>query len=439
MTRLAKEIKESIFDDIVKLSMIFLQLLLFFTVCMSSFISYYDIKQQKEKFNNTYGEKQFLRITENFYDGEYEEFLSNPNYLGKMKSVYNKLINNEIIGYLPEYTNPVYLADLPKDERFLYHSYGSTETNEGIELESWDKKTDLYYDVNAVWTGKGVLETYGLIPESGRFFTDDDFVPIHSGDTVPIILGADYKEYFEIGDHIKGDIFIANVQFEIIGFLEKGAAIKVIDSGRAEFKALDSFAVIPLPDHPNTIDAADIEAQTFIYGLKICGFSYTDKTPDIIQSEINKICNEVGFEPKLQVQSATNYEDTELMMDMNALTDIAFALSAILVLFSVMTFSLTMVNNIRNKMRYYAILMTNGFTYSDITKIILAAPIFVETAALISGGIVLFVIGGSKYISLLLIGMLFSSIIAVLIFAVISVVTLREFKCHDLANYLRKK
>ena len=140
MTRLAKEIKESIFDDIVKLSMIFLQLLLFFTVCMSSFISYYDIKQQKEKFNNTYGEKQFLRITENFYDGEYEEFLSNPNYLGKMKSVYNKLINNEIIGYLPEYTNPVYLADLPKDERFLYHSYGSTETNEGIELESWDKK-----------------------------------------------------------------------------------------------------------------------------------------------------------------------------------------------------------------------------------------------------------------------------------------------------------
>lgn len=439
MNRIAKEIKQSITADIFKLSMIFLQLLLCFVVCISSFISYYEIKQQKEQFDKTYGEKQFIRVWDAFYDDTYEEFLAEPNYLGKMKSVYNKMVNDDKIGFFSEYTNPVYLADIPKDERFLAQDNTNTEEYEGISFESYDGKTKTYYDVNGIWMGKGGLETYGIVPESGRSFTDEDFEPIHSGDTVAIILGADYKEYYKLGDHIKGDMFIANVQFEVVGFFEKGAAIKLIDMGKSTFKELDSFVMIPLCDYPNEIGADDVSEQSFIYGMKICGFSYTDRSPDSIQSEINRICGEVGFEPKLQVQSATNYEDAELMMDMNELTNIAFAISGILIVFSVMTFGITMVNNIRNNMRYYAVLITNGYTYIDIAKIILAVPFLVETAALISGFIVLLIVGDKAYLSLLLIGTLFAALIALMIFLIISAIALREFGRHDTANYLRKK
>jgi hypothetical protein len=98
-----------------------------------------------------------------------------------------------------------------------------------------------------------------------------------------------------------------------------------------------------------------------------------------------------------------------------------------------------MVNSIRNNMRYYAVLMTNGYTYFDITKIILAAPLLVETSALVSGSIIMFIIGGLEYISLLLTCILCTLVIALIIFAIISAVTIKEFKCHDLANYLRKK
>lgn len=126
-------------------------------------------------------------------------------------------------------------------------------------------------------------------------------------------------------------------------------------------------------------------------------------------------------------------------MDMNKLTNIAFAISGILIVFSVMTFGITMVNNIRNNMRYYAILITNGYTYVDIAKIILAAPLLVEAAALVSGFIVLLIVGDKAYLSLLLIGTLFAALIALMIFSVISAIALREFKRHDIANYLRRK
>lgn len=203
-------------------------------------------------------------------DDTYEEIISEPNYLGKMKSVYNKMVNNDKIGFFSEYTNPVYLADIPKDERFFAQDNVEAEEYEGISFESFDGKTDTYYDVNGIWMGKGGLETYGIVPESGRSFTDEDFEPIHSGDTVAIILGADYKEYYKLGDHIKGDMFIANVQFEVVGFFEKGAAIKLIDMGKSTFKELDDLVMIPLCDYPNEIDPDDFSDQSFIYGMKIC-------------------------------------------------------------------------------------------------------------------------------------------------------------------------
>ena len=441
MNRIGKEIKENLIADISKLSMIFLQLLLCFVVSLSSFISYYETKGENDKFKNIYGEKQFMRILDGDSGEEdaYEQLLAQPNYLGKMKSVYNKMMNSEVFTYLPEFTNPIYLSGIPEYNNFLYKTFGSTEEDGGIELDSYDGNTDIYYCVNSAWVGKGVLETYGLEPESGRFFGDKDLVPIYPGDTVPIILGAEYKEYYNLGDHIKGDMFIANVQFEVIGFLKKSATMKLIDQGQSKFVQLDNFAVVPLPDYPNTINTDDEDAQRMIYNMKIHGFSYSDKDPDTVQSEVNKICGEVGFQPKLKVQSSSNYEDTELLMDMSTLTNISFALSLILVVFSVMTFSLTMVNSIRNNMRYYAVLMTNGYTYFDITKIILAAPLLVETAALVSGSIIMFIIGGLEYISLLLTCILCTLVIALIIFAIISAVTIREFKCHDLANYLRKK
>jgi putative ABC transport system permease protein len=349
------------------------------------------------------------------------------------------MMSSEVFTYLPQYTNPVYLSGIPEYNNFLYKTFGSTEKNDGIELDSYDGNTDLYYCVNCAWVGKGVLETYGLNPECGRFFDDEDLVAIHMGDTVPIILGADYKKYYNLGDHIKGDMMIANVQFEVIGFLEKSAAMKLVDIGQSKFVQLDDFVIVPLSDYPNTIGTADEDAQRTIYSMKINGFVYSDKDPDTIQTEVNRICGEIGYEPKLKVQSSSNYEDTELLMDMSTLTNIAFVLSLILVIFSVMTFCLTMVNSIRNNMRYYAVLITNGYTYSDIAIIILTAPLLVETAALISGSIIMLIIGGFEYISLLLTCILCTLVIALIIFAIISVVTMREFKCHDLANYLRKK
>ncbi len=438
MSRVRKEIKENMISEITKLSMLFLQLLLCFIMCLSSFISYYEIKQQKDKFENTYGENQFLRI-EDARTNSYEEFISQSNYLGKMKSVYQKMMNSEVFTYLPEFTNQVYLSGIQDHKGYSKMLFDNSEDS-GFSLECYDGKSYLYYGVNGVWIGKDVLETYGLEPESGRFFQDKDLAPIHTGDTVPIILGADYKEYYSLGDHIKGDIMIANVNFEVIGFLKKGATMKLIELGHSKFVELDRFVVVPLPDYPNTMDTDDEEAQRMIYEMKTLGFVYTDKNPDTVQAEVNKICREVGYEPALKVQSSTNHEDAELMMDMNTISSISFALSLILIIFSVMTFSLTMVNSIRKNMRYYAVLITNGYTFADLLIIILSAPFLVEAAALISGGlIILFVEEEAHYFTLLMKGMLFTLLTALMIFFIIAAVTLREFKRHDIANYLRRK
>lgn len=275
-----------------------------------------------------------------------------------------------------------------------------------------------------------------MTPKWGRGFEDSDRKFPNDGDTVPVILGYNYKEYFDIGDTMKGDLYYANVSFEIIGFFDEGEVMMFPD-GR--YSRLDDYVMVPLCDPPSEITEDNAGNIRQLYDFKICGFAHSDCTADEIQREVARICKEVGFEPILQVQGAKNYESTELSTDIERLSDLFIAISAVLLVFSVLSIILFTINYMRKNLKYYAVLLANGYTYSDIIVIILGIPLICVIAAVAVSIVFLFIIIDLTFVRVLIYSILILASTGLLIVIISAVCIYRELKKHDLSVYLRQR
>lgn len=99
MNRIKKEIKNAVLHNLIVVTMLFVQLLLCFMLSSYSFISSVDVSSQAALYKETYGSKDFYRVWDAFYDDSYDIFISQPNYIGKMEYVYNKMSESDKIRF----------------------------------------------------------------------------------------------------------------------------------------------------------------------------------------------------------------------------------------------------------------------------------------------------------------------------------------------------
>ena len=442
MNKIFLEIKSGIKSNLLISSMLFFQLTLCFILCAFSFVSTYNLIQQTNKFSSNYGDKQYLRVWDAFYDEADETFKSEPNYIGKMKSVYNKMCDNKIVNFFSEYNNPVYIENAPDNYLFSYSCNSESDfslKDSEVELSGYDNKNHMYNDVKCIWLDKKGLDYCNLTTEEDRKFDTNDFKFTEDGDTVSIIMGADYKKYYKIGETFNADILYANVKFKIVGFLAEDEAAYTVVDGNSTLEKLNNYIILPLCDCPDEINEKDSEKLYNLLEFKICGYSITQKTPNDVQNEITKICNEVGFSPVLQVAKSTNYESSELMMDIDSLSDAMMTISLILLIFSTLTLTLFVVNNLRRNLKYYAILLTNGYTFLEIIFVIIGIPIIINMSAFILSVLTLLFICNTDYINVLIFSMLSLLILSLIIISITAVFVFKELKKHDLAQYLRQR
>lgn len=442
MNRIKNEIKNALLHNLLIVSMLFVQLLLCFMLSSYSFISSIDVSSQAAAYKETYESKDFYKVWDTFYDDSYDKFISQPNYIGKMEYVYNKMCESEKINFFSIYDNPVEITNAPDRYEFLDESDHEPEPENfsvddyALEWDDYNCNKDIYYSVKCIWIDKNGLKENNISPKWGRGFEDHDFEFTRNGDTVPVILGYNYREYFNIGDMIKGDLFYAGVDLKIIGFFDKGVKM-LFPSG--SFSNLDDYVMVPLCDAPDKMTDEDADPLLELYSFKLWGFAHTDCTPDEIQLEVARICKEVGFEPILQVQGAKNYESAELAMDIEYLTELFIAISATLLIFSVLSIILFTINYMRKNLKYYAILLANGYTYADIIMIILGIPFTCVIAAVAVSIIFLFVIIDLTFFRLIIYSTLILTAVGLIIVTVSAASIYHELKKHDLSAYLRQR
>lgn len=150
----------------------------------------------------------------------YKEFLDDKNSLNKLKKFYND-INNEFTLIELYFQHLEQLTYYNNDKKFA--DFGSPEdlTNQVVTING---KETYVTPLKAVQIGEN---TFRLLFSNdnifdGRAFNKSDFV--YKG-IIPIILGYEYLEIYELGDVIELNYLGKTSKFEVIGFFKPNTSI----------------------------------------------------------------------------------------------------------------------------------------------------------------------------------------------------------------------
>lgn len=197
-----------------------------------------------EQMNKNEKEKDFkesLKITDQ-YDTKngisLYKFFSEPDSLNKLQNAYSLMLSyfrNQYLEMGEQSVEYIGLCDL--DEKFIVG--GIEAKNQKIE-----EINKIITPLNSIQLGKSTINNIELnkMIESGREFTKEDFELDENKVIIPLILGNNYKNQFEIGDTFS--FFYIGKEFsgKIIAFLSEDSDIKIDD---VETKSLDNTIIMP--------------------------------------------------------------------------------------------------------------------------------------------------------------------------------------------------
>lgn len=182
----------------------------------------------KEKsITNTYHNSTIYRIIDTFYEDEdFQEFRSNKANINKIGSFYNDLFSNESIELLSVFDQPLDIENYLGNKAF------------------WDNEMAMgaEYNIKSLQMNKNVFDFNKLKVMEG---IEPEWEMIKASDKViPIILGYDYSNIYNIGDKLKGKYYNQEVVFHVVGILEKNQMIYY--QNNIEFY-VDRYILVPYP------------------------------------------------------------------------------------------------------------------------------------------------------------------------------------------------
>lgn len=108
-----------------------------------------------------------------------------------------------------------------------YEIYGQPLDYTGVTALFFDgagQPTSTPQGVPALQISANVMGDFHISLASGRPFADEDFI-FTQGDSIPVLMGADYKELYQIGDSFEANYLYASYRFTVQGFLAPGSQL----------------------------------------------------------------------------------------------------------------------------------------------------------------------------------------------------------------------
>lgn len=260
-----------------------ISLIMFFQLLLTSYMLFVALFTQGESdinnqsVQNSYGKYKIYYMISKNNDMEEEmrsrgstfTSISETDY-SDYEAFFKKVKNSESIKTALQYeigirrTEPLPYIGFSEDKMGPYSFYYQTSV-------------DGEYRLNTYAIDQDFLNNFGLILDSGRLFTEDEFNTFDPTN-VPVILGYSYKKYYSLGDTFEGNYLnlpienpngkkVENMTFKVIGFISEGQTFfSVGGSGPYTY---DTYAVIPYIYQP--LDAwLDLYAEysEYVYNEK---------------------------------------------------------------------------------------------------------------------------------------------------------------------------
>lgn len=365
-------------------------------------------------------------------------FLQNNNKLEKSIEFYEYLKNNDKIKHIAYEDGHINLQNFNGINKFM--APGGNNNN-----YSW---------VNCIDVDKSFMKNFDFQINQGRNFNDNDFKK-SSKDTIPVILGQNYKEFFDVNDEIQYSNKYGNIndirKLKVIGFLKQNYYFVSNNSIDSNTINLDGYVIFPLQSIENTIglkqddnsynDMKNLLELRYVRGSLIV-INAVDKTEK--EKRINEINNEakkLNLQNDIQLKDLTNKSDT-LVNNFNGSVKEFTIIVYTTILFSAIGIICTSLSGIKKRFKEFGVHLAYGCTIINISKRILYENFIITIISLIISCTTIAII--HKYSALTqesiinwisLIKVMLFSIILALIISIPSVVKILK---NELINLIKR-
>ncbi len=228
----------------------------------------YESKINMLKLNKS--TSNIYKVSDNLMDDEERRFFSQSNYLSILDDFYNWSKTNDNFMYIIANQQPISLEkNLPA--QFLYtlnqlNVYKSLQVNQNF------------------------IDHFSIEVETGNLFTNQSYSIDNK--IIPILLGSNYKNYFELNEKIFISYMGINLECKVLGFLKENSYY----NNSYNLQYLDDYIILPSLEYQNYLEYS----ESFIKKLlldKCSGYIVTKLSPKYIQSIYTKKCFELDIIP----------------------------------------------------------------------------------------------------------------------------------------------
>lgn len=325
--------------------------------------------QEQEAMEESYGNKCYYKINLNGDEEVFRNFFGGGN-AEKIKTVFEQLNKDSLFDYRYEIQNGIefFSTQNPEygQEDFPLHSQECVYGYEEGEPNVYDN----YLQLKGIFADRLFSSEPNIDLEDGKWFEDKDFYVDSLEDIhLPVILGNEYRDYYEIGDELT-DAHIAteeSITLEVVGFFEKDSFF--YDNNNDKI-LLNRYMVVPSVETTYNYAAKEGELDQFFKyaydSTKIMNARIICKERDA--EEVKSRVNQIFIENQLYELRLTDESSgaKKALEDSKSMAWSSLVISIFVILFSVIVYGIQMYYKILQNKRKYGVFQLNGITRRQI-------------------------------------------------------------------------
>lgn len=262
------------------------------------------------------------------------------------KQLYDFLKNNKnFYSYFSD--NPeILIKDFVNDDKFYTNPKWKIKDVNGVS----------YNSVRGVSVDENYVKKFPLRISKGRSFAKEDF---DSSGYIPIILGSDFKQYYDVGHEFEFYDFFdkKSAKLKVIGILDENSTI-IEDYGSVE--KMNKLVIQPL-QNLNVKTSTEFDFSNM---LSICHVVTNNRESSL--SSIRKKSKELNlYNYKLISSKEIIREEVDRLSDS---LKSSLTISIILLLFVCIGIITVQINTIRDRISEYGVHLLSGARKQDISK-----------------------------------------------------------------------
>lgn len=281
MKRIVREVKESMQRKKGLTFLMMFGITVFLAIAIVLLHTYLSIQEKKASVASFEGLNVYQLSDTLVEEVDWQSYLNEPGALEQVKQFYTYLEEDLQEKYIYIFTQPIHVQHTePVNEQFLE---GYEEGRPSSITKGEDGKS--YHTVKAVQVNKQAFDLFPITVNKGTSFGQDDFFNDHDRNIIPILLGLDYEDVYEVGDEIEAHYLFKNYKLKVKGFID---AQSFVSSPNEPEIYLDRYIVMPVQQFGKPTTEEDTDFQEKHYFQIINGAIYSAKERDTIEAKLEK-------------------------------------------------------------------------------------------------------------------------------------------------------